>query len=99
MPAKPVEVQKGSITTSAVQITGTFVAAKYEIVIKADDDNSGDVYVAARSDVSASNGFRLAAGQARTYRCNNDVDGGSFKNTDLYAIGSASGQKVYMSIQ
>lgn len=82
---------KSSISTSAVQIIVASRPCKVGVIIKADDDNSGDVYIG-NSDVTAggadaTDGFRLTAGDGMFI----EVDDANM----VYAIGSAAGQKLY----
>jgi hypothetical protein len=60
------------------------------VVVKADDDNSGSIYVGFHSGITAdsgnsTSGFRLKAGQALTLEISN--------TNLLYLIGSAASQK------
>ena len=57
------------------------------ITIKADDDNTDDIYIG-KSGVTTSNGFRLRPGQAITIFISNP--------SVLYAISGTAGQKVHI---
>jgi len=74
------------VGTSAVQLASSSTPCKFGVVIKADDDNSGNVYVGG-SGVTTSDGFRLSAGQGITL----EIDDAS----KIYVIADSSGQKVY----
>ncbi len=82
-----------SIGTTAVQLKSTLPGwpVRKGVQIKADAGNSGTVYIGlsdvTKGDVAATDGFPLAAGEGLFVPCN-DI-------TLIYAIGSASGQKVY----
>ena len=82
---------KGSIGTSAIQITTTSVTTIRGVLIKAAIGNSGTVYVG-NSDVTAdavaaTDGFELGAGDAVTVEVDNV--------NKVFVIGSATGQKVF----
>jgi len=74
------------VGTSAVQLTTSATPCKFGVVVKADDDNSGNVYVGG-SGVTTSNGFRLGAGQGISL----EIDDAS----KIYVIADSSGQKVH----
>ncbi len=83
---------KGSIGTSAVQLSASATRCAKGVQIKADPANTGVVYIG-KSDVTANtaaatDGYPLAAGEE------------VFIPVDLlstiYAIGSAAGQKVFV---
>jgi len=74
------------VGTSAVQLTSSSTPCKFGVVIKADDDNSGNVYIGG-SGVTTSNGFRLKAGQGISF----EIDDAS----KVYAIADSTGQKVH----
>lgn len=57
--------------------------------IKADDDNSGSVYVGGPNVNTTSAGFRLKAGQALSGVTISDLK-------SVWIVGSGSGQKVYV---
>lgn len=83
---------KSAIGTSAVQIIATSTPAKIGVVVKAANSNTGTVYIGNSTGVTAgttdaTDGFELAGGESVTI----DID----NVNKLYAIGSASGQKVY----
>jgi len=57
------------------------------VAIKADDDNTGNIYVGFSEEVSEANGFKLAKGQFIEININ-DL-------SKIYLVGSASNQKVH----
>jgi len=73
------------VGTSEVQLTTETDCLS--ITIKADDDNTDDVYIG-KSGVTTSNGFRLRPGQAITIYISNP--------SILYAISGSTGQKVHI---
>jgi len=73
------------VGTSEVQLTTETDCLS--ITIKADDDNTDDVYIG-KSGVTTSNGFRLRPGQAITIFISNP--------SVLYAISGSTGQKVHI---
>ena len=79
------------IDTAAEQITTTSITCKYGVQIKADDDNTGDLYIG-NSDVTAgttaaTDGFRLKPGQGLFVPVDNA--------NKVYAIASANNQKAW----
>lgn len=79
------------IDTSAEQITSSSVTAKFGVLLKASDSNTGIIYVG-NSDVTAgttdaTDGFPLAAGDSVLLKVNNA--------NIPYAIGSANNQVIY----
>ena len=83
--------RKSSISTSAVQMTTVSFSAVKGVLVVADKDNSGKVYVG-NSDVTAdttdaTDGIELNAGDAVVIPVDNP--------NKIYIIGSASGQKVF----
>lgn len=74
-----------TVGTSRVALPSNSVPAGYAVVVKADPDNSGIVYVG-DSSVDTTSGFILAAGDSVTLRVTN--------TTLINVIASASGQKV-----
>lgn len=82
---------KSSIGTSAVQITTSDIKCIFGVLVKADDDNSGDVYIGPKGvtagTADATDGIRLKAGDSVFIEIDNA--------NKVYAIGSAAGQKVY----
>lgn len=62
-PGRLVAHNQGTAGTAAVQVSASSVEIS-SMVIKADDDNTGTLYVGNSDDVTTSNGFRLEAGQA-----------------------------------
>ena len=59
------------------------------VLLKADDDNGGNIYVCINnSECSSSNGFRLASGQAITLDISN--------LNMLYVVADTSNQKLYV---
>jgi len=80
-----------TVGTTAVQLaTNQAVHAGCEVVVKADDDNTGYVYIGP-SGVTTSTGFRLNPGQSISYRVDNV--------NRLYAIASAASQKVHVTCE
>lgn len=82
---------KSSIGVTAVQITATSIEAQKGVLIKADTNNSGIVYIG-NSDVTAgsadaTDGFPLQPGESVQVEIDNV--------NRIYAIGSAAGQKVF----
>ena len=73
------------VGTSEVQLTTETDCLS--ITIKADDDNTDDVYIG-KTGVTTSNGFRLRPGQAITIYISNP--------SILYAISGSTGQKVHI---
>jgi len=88
MPAPSGVIYHGQTTvgTTAVQITTTVTVAVFGICIKADDGNTGNVFIG-EAGVTTSNGFKLAPGEAITI----EID---FPEK-LYAIADAADQKVH----
>lgn len=78
----------GTVGTTAVSLSGTPTNIKW-VVVESDHDNTGDIWVGNSSVANSGNnrGLRLAPGQNITL----PVD----DLTDVYVIGSASGQ-VYL---
>lgn len=85
---------KSSITTTAVQITSTSTPLTYGVWVRAAEGNSGNVFVGFSSAVThnadATDGYLLDAGQ-EVFIPRTAADNA----TDVWVIGSASGQKVY----
>jgi len=79
------DTKQVTVGTSAVRLANTETPCRI-VVIKADDDNSGNIYIGFSSSVSTSNGFRLAAGQAVTIEIN-DL-------SKLWVIADSADQKV-----
>jgi hypothetical protein len=82
---------KGSIGTSAVQVTTTSIKLEKGVIVKAAAGNGGTVYVG-NSDVTANSaeatdGFELTAGESITVPVD-DV-------SKVYVIGSGAGQQVF----
>jgi len=73
------------VGTSEVQLTTETDCLS--ITIKADDDNTDDVYIG-KTGVTTSNGFRLRPGQAITIYISDP--------SILYAISGTAGQKVHI---
>ena len=73
------------VGTSEVQLTTETDCLS--ITIKADDDNTDDVYIG-KTGVTTTNGFRLRPGQAITLYISNP--------SILYAISGSTGQKVHI---
>jgi len=80
-----------NIGTTAVQITTTSIVCPHGVLVKADDNNTGDVYVGPKGvtagTTDATDGIRLRAGDAVTMEIDN-------ANT-IYVIASVAGQKVW----
>ena len=93
-PYTPEKFDHGSnldIDTAAEQLTTVSIPCKIGIVIKADDDNTGDIYVG-NSDVTAgtvaaTDGFRLGPGDGLFLEVANA--------NQIYVIGSAVNQKAW----
>jgi len=73
------------VGTSEVQLTTETDCLS--ITIKADDDNTDDIYIG-KTGVTTTNGFRLRPGQAITIFISNP--------SVLYAISGSTGQKVHI---
>jgi len=73
------------VGTTAVQLRSASFLCHFGAMVKADNDNSSDVYVG-DSDVTTSNGLRLVAGESITIEVA-DV-------SRLYAVANAASQKV-----
>ena len=73
------------VGTSEVQLTTETDCLS--ITIKADDDNTDDVYIG-KTGVTTTNGFRLRPGQAITLYISDP--------SILYAISGSTGQKVHI---
>ncbi len=81
-----------SIGTVATQLTTAATAVTKGVIVKADAGNSGTVYIGSTTGVTAgttaaTDGFQLAAGDSLSLPIS-DV-------SKVYAIGSATGQKVF----
>ncbi|MEM4531048.1 MAG: hypothetical protein QXY39_04200 [Thermofilaceae archaeon] len=74
-----------TVGTSVVQLPNVSIPAGFTVVIRADLANTGVIYIG-ESDVSASNGFPLAAGDAVLLRIDN--------LNRVYAVASADNQKL-----
>lgn len=93
-PYRPEKFDHGSnldVDTVAEQITAVSIPCKIGILIKADDDNTGDIYVG-NSDVTkgteaTTDGMRLTPGDAMFFPVRNA--------NQVYVIGSAVNQKVW----
>jgi hypothetical protein len=75
-----------TVGTSQVQLTSTSYKAVFGVVLKADNDNTGSVYVGL-TGLGATTGFRLKAGEGITI----EVDDPS----KIYVIASAAAQTVH----
>lgn len=73
-------------SSSAVQLTTTSTPCKFGIIVKADDSNTGNIYVGG-SGVTTSSGFKLQAGQGISF----EIDDAS----KVYVIADADNQKVH----
>lgn len=85
---------KSSIGATALQISSTVRALDKGVDVKADDDNTGVVYVGALSTITAgsadaTDGFRLNPGQS-VFLAIDDI-------SKVYVIGSTTGQKVWFA--
>jgi len=78
-------VEVVEVGTTEVQIST--VTEAYEVLIKADDDNTDDIYIG-KSGVTVGNGFRLKAGQGITLKVRDP--------SKIYAISATDGQKIYV---
>jgi len=76
-----------TVGTTAVRLTSESTPAKKGVVIKADDDNTGNVYIGKDNTVSTTKGFRLGAGQGITI----EVDDAS----KIWLVADADSQKVH----
>jgi len=81
------DVKQVTVGTSAIQVSSESIACK-QVILKADNDNSGDIYVGKDSSVSSANGFRLMPGEAVTI----PIDDLS----KIWVIATTSGQKLYV---
>jgi len=75
-----------TVGTTAVQLTTTTTSLSFGVLVKADQNNTGNVYVG-DSSVSTTNGFKLSPGQAIEI----EIDDAS----KIYVIADAADQKVY----
>lgn len=75
-----------TVGTSAVLLTTTSTPLKFGIVVKADPNNTGKVYVG-DSSVSTSNGYLLTAGEGIAF----EIDNAS----KVWVIADTDNQKVY----
>lgn len=79
-----------TVGASAVQINASSVALSWGVTVKADDANSGTVYVG-KSGVTTSTGFPLGAGQS--------IDIPVANVNAVYVIASGAGQHIaYLGI-
>lgn len=76
-----------TVDTSPVQVSTSSVKTRI-VIVKADDDNTGNVYVGFDSGVSSTNGFRLVAGQA--------VELAIDDLSKIWLVADAVGQKVHV---
>jgi len=79
--------QKGSIETSAVQMTTSSIVAQRGVLVKAATGNEGTVYVGNSNGVTASTGFELIAGESVVVPVNNA--------NLVYLVADRSNQKVF----
>ena len=81
-------INYGQVTvgTSAVQLTTSSTSLNFGVVIKADPNNSGNVYVG-DSSVSTSNGYLLTPGEGIAF----EIDDAS----KVWLVADADNQKVY----
>ena len=75
-----------TVGTSAVQLTSTAHIVVFGVLVKADNGNTGNVYVGWKG-VTTSTGFRLSAGEGIFIEVDNP--------TKVYLIADADNQKVY----
>ena len=75
-----------TVGTSAVQLQTASYSLAFGAVVKADDNNTGNIYVG-EEGVTTSTGFRLAFGQGVKVEINNI--------NKIYVIASAASQKVH----
>lgn len=93
-PYRPEKFDHGSnldIDAAAEQLTTTSIPCKVGILIKADDDNAGSIYIG-NSDVTAgtdpdTDGMRLKAGDTLFFPVKNA--------NQVYAIASVANQKAW----
>ena len=76
-----------TVGTTAVQLTSESIPTERGVLIKADDDNTGNVYIGKDNTVSTTTGFRLNAGQGITI----EVDDAS----KIWLVADAGSQKVH----
>lgn len=81
------DIFHGQVDVGTTEVQLTTETDCLSITIKADDDNTDDVYIG-KSGVTTSNGFRLRPGQAITIYISNP--------SILYAISGSTGQKVHI---
>lgn len=85
---------KSSIGTSAVQVNSSSIAASNSITVRADTANTGVVYIGpstvTANTTAGTDGIPLTAGESITVPLNNI--------NIVYAIGSATGQKVFYMV-
>jgi len=81
-------INYGQVTvgTTAVQLTSTSTPLNFGIVVKADPNNSGNVYVG-DSSVSTSNGYLLTPGESISFEID-DV-------SKVYVVADTDNQKIY----
>lgn len=75
-----------TVGTSSVQLSED--KRIKSVTIKADDDNTGNIYVGFSSTVSSSNGFRLKAGQGIEIMINN--------LNKIWVVADEDNQKVHI---
>lgn len=78
-----------TVDTTPVQLSSQSFKVK-TITIKADDDNTGNVFVGFDDTVSPTNGFRLAAGQGLELLID-DV-------SKVWVVADTAGQKVHVLV-
>jgi len=96
---------KSSIGASAVSLTGgTLTLAPRGVQLKADDDNSGSLYVGyantvTAGSVDATDGVRLKAGQSYFIPPEKiSTAAGGPNAANIWLIASATGQKVWYDV-
>lgn len=75
-----------TVGTSSIQLTSSSNGAKIGVLVKANDDNTGTVYVGKDANVSSSNGFELGAGESVEIEVHDTLA--------IFLIASAAGQGV-----
>jgi len=77
-----------TVGTTSTRLTSVDTHLMRGVLIKADNDNTGNVYVGGVPSVTTSNGFRLAAGEGVLIEIDNA--------NKVYMIADASNQKVHV---
>ena len=87
---------KSSISTTALQLTTSTMDSRRGVLVKADAANSGTVYVGLSTVTKGADGTDATAGFELSAK--ESVVIPHLKASEIYVIGSASGQKVYFII-